>query len=79
MKFTEVKEIPTYGRRPRGIMRERMEEFMKMNLKAVKVEDHGYKNTNVAYKSFHKAAQRWVFPVDLVTRNGEIYLIRRDM
>lgn len=79
MKFTEVKEIPEYSRRYRGVMRDRLEEFMNMNIKAVKVEDHGYKTPEIAYKALHKATKRWALPIDVVTRKGEIFLIRRDI
>ena len=79
MKFVEVKEVPQKNRRYKGELRDRLQEFMNMNVLAVKVENHDYKNTSAAYKSLHNAAKNWVFPIDVVTRNGEIYLIRRDM
>jgi hypothetical protein len=80
MKFVEVKEVPEKKKRTnRGVLRDYLQEFMKMNLKAVKVEDHGYKSANAAYKSLNAATKRWVFPIDVVIRNGEVYLIRRDI
>lgn len=80
MKFVEVKEVPeTYRRTCKGELRDRLQEFMNMNLKVVKIEDHRYKSTSAAYKALHCAVKRWVFPIDVTTRKGEIYLIRRDI
>lgn len=80
MKFVEVKELPKNNKRTyRGELRDRLDEFMKMNLKVAKLEDHGYKSNSIAYRSFHKGVQRWVFPIDVVMRNGEVYLVRRDL
>ena len=80
MKFVEVKEVPVKKKRSyKGELRDYLQEFMKMNLKSVKVEDHGYKTSNSAYKALHKATKYWVLPIDVVTRNGELYLVRRDI
>lgn len=79
MKFTEVKELPGKKYVPKFAMRDALNEFMKMNIKAAKLENHGYKNSRNAYTAFYKAAKKWAFPVDVCMRNGEVYLIRRDM
>lgn len=79
MRFTEVKEIPGDRVRRKNEMRDILTEYMNMNIKSVKVEDHGYATTKLAYLAFKRAAERHVFPIDVHMRNGEVYLIRRDM
>ena len=78
MRFVKVDEIPknTYEQYR---MRNLLEEFMNMNTKQVKVEDHGYSNTKYAYSAFQRASKRWAYPVDVHMHSGEVYLIRRDM
>lgn len=80
MKFVEVKEIPSDKRYTyKGEMRARLEEFMKMNVPIVRIENHGYKTFRLAYCAFYKAAKKWAFPIDVIMRDGEVYLKRRDV
>lgn len=79
MKFVKVDNIPGERVRKRGEMRDLLDEFMKMNTKSVKVEDHGYKDSKLAYMAFRRAVNRWVYPIDVTLRSGNVYLIRRDI
>lgn len=56
-------------------------EFMKMNVEAVKLSfgKNEYKNSHSAYTTYHKAVRRFAFPVRVVMRKGEVYLVRTDM
>lgn len=83
MKFVEVMEIPEPSkyRRKRGEMRRDLERFMKKHIKMAKVvygaED--YSGPVSCCSSYRNACKRWAFPIDVLMRNGEVYLIRRDM
>ena len=79
MRFVKVDKVPGDRVRKRGEMRDLMEEFMKMNAKSVRIDDHGYKTSKLAYMAFRRAVERWVFPIDVRLRNDEVYLVRRDM
>ena len=77
MKFVKVNEVPK--RTPAHPMPAYLKEFMHMNTKMVRVDDHGYKNAKVAANCIGAACRRHVFPIDVSLSNGEVYLIRRDM
>lgn len=79
MRFTEVKAVPNDRVRRKNEMRDILNEYMKMNLKTVKVEDHGYATNKLAYLAFKRAVDRWVFPINVHMRDGELYLDRRDI
>lgn len=79
MKFVKVDKVPGENLRKRGEMKIVLDEFMKMNVKSVRVEDYRNKSPKNAYMSFRRAVERWVFPIDVCMRNGEVYLIRRDI
>lgn len=78
MKFVVVNdELPK--KRARNEMRDLLNEFMNMGVKVVKIENHGYKTSKLAYLAFRRARDRHAFPIDVTTRNKEVYLIRRDI
>ena len=80
MKFVEIKEIPGDRRyTARSELRDRLEEFVKMNIPIAKVENHGYATNRRAYNAFYKSNRRYAFPVDVIFRNEEVYLRRRDI
>lgn len=81
MEFVEVKEVPYSTRAQRGIMEERLEKFMSMNVKYVKItySVNEYSCPTSCRMSFANAAKRYNFPVDAKMINGEVYLIRRDI
>lgn len=77
MKFVKVNEIP--NRAPAHDMLAYLKEFMHMNVKTVRVDDHGYKSARTAANCIGSAVKRHVFPIDVRLSDGEVYLIRRDM
>lgn len=79
MKFVKVDNVPGERVRKRGEMRDLLDEFMKMNTRSVKIEDHGYKTPKLAYMAFRRAVNRWVYPIDVSLRGDNVYLIRRDI
>lgn len=77
MKFVKVNEIPNV--KSRSNMKTFLTEFMHMNVKMVRVDDHGYKSAKVAANCLGVACRRHVLPIDVRLSNGEVYLVRRDM
>lgn len=79
MNFVEVKEVPrkTFNMD----LANRLEEFMKLNIKVAKVDfsKNEYKNVTSAQGSFKQAITRKCLPITATVRNGELYLIRNDM
>ena len=78
MKFVKVNEIPSHVK-PVCRMYAYLKEFMRMNIKVARVDDHGYKSAKVAANCIGAACKRHVLPIDARLSNGEVYLIRRDM
>ena len=79
MKFVKVKEIP--GVKKYHPLKNRWEEFMAMNVKVVKVDldEREYKSATVAAGVMQASIKRHGYPITVVRRGNEIYLIRRDM
>lgn len=80
MKFTPVNEVP----KPRTsckVLDVYFEEFMRMNVKIVKVDftEHKYKDSHIAARTLKESAQRRGYPIDVHASNGEVYFVRRDM
>lgn len=80
MKFTVVEKVPNI-RKAKKKLRNILDEFMNMNVKAVKFEfdENEYKNAKSCYGNLHKAARNYGYPVNVCKRNGEIYFERRDI
>ena len=82
MRFTEWKgEVPKKRSNKMYKLEAGLKEFMAMNVKVAKVTwtDIEYKSSRSCYESLHKAAKKFGFPIDVTTRKGEIFLIRRDI
>lgn len=84
MYFVEVREIPseTYKpKREKGYLKAKLNKFMGMHVKYAKVvfTVYDYIGPVSCYNSYRSAVKRYVFPIDVKMRNGEIYLIRRDI
>lgn len=79
MRLVQVEAVP--GRKGNHRLKAVWEEFMGMNVKVAKAElDVGeYKSVEVAQTVWHNSINRFGFPITVTRRNGEIYLIRRDM
>lgn len=84
MKFVEVKEVPAKAdtvKRKKGELKLYLDRFMTRDIKIAKVEFSPEEYTAMigAYNALRRACQRHVFPIDVIMRNGEVYLIRRDL
>lgn len=83
MRFTVLKEneIPGRGRCKKTKLEAELTEFMKMNVKCVRVvfTELEYKNVASAQGCLSKAAKRHAFPIDVFSREGKLYLMRTDM
>lgn len=79
MKFVEVNEVPRMGYK-RNELRAKLNEFMSMRTKTVKVVWEGtYKSAQYASMNISRAVKAGVFPIDVRRKGEEVYLIRRDM
>jgi hypothetical protein len=60
---------------------EMLEIFKAAGAKYVKVmyDEDEYSCVTSAYNAFRKAAKYWAFPVKVVLRNNDVYLVRTDM
>ena len=84
MKFVEVEELPDTLKKKqgkKGVLKSKLDKFMGMGIKTAKVvwDEHDYSNPMSCYNAFILACRRHVFPIDVRMRNGEIYLVRRDL
>lgn len=83
MKFVEVKDIPSRSKskHKRGYMKIWMDNFMSQGIKMAKVvfDEDDYSGPFSCYQAYRAGIARHVYPVDVKLRNGEVYLIRRDM
>ena len=77
MKFVKVNEVPKAA--VTRDMNAYLKEFMRMNIKMARVDDHGYKDARVASNCIASAVRRHVFPIDVRLSEGEVYLVRRDI
>ena len=84
MKFVEVAEIPCKKdnpKRKKGELKLWLDHFMAHSIKTVRVEFSSEEYTAMigAYNAMRRACQRHVLPIDVIMRNGEVYLVRRDL
>lgn len=82
MTFTEVdkRKVQKRHRIPYRVETV-VNQFMQMNVEAVKVNfsEYEYKDVYSAYSSLYKAVKRLKLPIDVRISKGEVYLIRNDM
>lgn len=81
MKLKAVDNVPEWFRRPRYKLEAVFEEFMRMNVKVVKVDlkEGEYKTPKAAYTVLYKAAKRYAVPVKVHKRADDIYFERTDI
>lgn len=81
MKFVKVENVPEVERKHYAKLKADWQEFMAMNVKIAKVDltQYSYKTVAVAAQVMAKSIRTWGFPIDLMKRKDEIYLVRRDM
>lgn len=80
MKFVKVDKLPEV-KRTWHPLQSYIEEFMKMNTKVVLVElkPGDYSNPKVAQSAICTACRKSGYPITCSRRNGQIYLVRKDM
>lgn len=83
MKFVEVAELPKTNpnkKNRRGVTRDRLDHFMTLNVKMAKVIPNGeYTNNISCYNTLLQSSRAGSYPISVKMRNGEVYLIRRDI
>lgn len=79
MKFVEVKDVP--GLKVNHRLKDMWDEFMASNMKMAKVNlDEGeYSSVVVAASVMAVSIRRYGYPIRLIRRGDEIYLIRKDI
>lgn len=82
--FKEIKrsDVPDYvpgkiGRMP-GWPMKTLHEFVNSDMDAAVVVEHHHASVKSAYTSMKKVLERKELPVDVVTRQGKIYLLRKE-
>ena len=79
MKFVEVNEVPRMGYK-RNELKARLDEFMLMRTKAVRVMWEGtYKSAQYAAMNIARGVKTWALPIEVKRHRDEVYMIRRDM
>lgn len=79
MKFTEYKgEIPRADRKNLKCF---FEEFMSSNVEIAILEfnEKEYKSLDIARESLAQSVKRYGFPITVMKRKDQVFLIRRDM
>lgn len=81
MKFVKVDKVPDVKKKHYAKLKADWQEFMDMNVKIAKVDltQYNYKNVLTARQVMGKSIHRFGFPIDIMKRGDEIYLVRRDM
>lgn len=89
MTFVPVDELPktNRGRKVGDDFSEyhhyknELDSFIKMNARIVKVNylTNEFASYRSAYKSLYDAIKRAGYPINAHVRNGEVYLVRRDI
>ena len=82
MRFTEYKgSLTVYRRRNMMKIEGEFKEFLKMNVKIVKVTftKNEYSSAKSCYNSLYKAAKRLAIPISVKFRDGVVYLINNEI
>lgn len=80
MSFIEQTEIPKFWK-PRSKIDAELTEFMRMNVKCVRVTfgENEYSSVKSAQNILNTGAKRTGFPIKARQRKGKLYLVRTDM
>lgn len=81
MRFTKVEKTEDVCRRKKGVLKSELMEFIRMDVKCAKVtfSANEYESPHSAYAALFKAAERHAFPIKVIKRGDNIYVIRTDM
>lgn len=79
MRFTEVERVPNRKRRHK--LDKELDEFMRLEIKVglCHFEEERFVNSKSAQNTIQKAAKHWGYPIQVVQRKGEVFLVRTDM
>ena len=79
MTFTKVENVPV--KRNRHNLKDKWDAFMSMNTKVVKIElgSGEYASVSVARGVMAMSLKRYAYPIDIIQRGDELYLVRRDI
>lgn len=79
MTFTKVEKVPERTSKHRLVAF--LEQFMAENIKFAKLNfnEHDYKSAYSAYENMYRANKKNGFPIKVVKRGEEVYLIRTDL
>lgn len=80
MKFVKVDVLPARGNNTSNnkILHQFLTDFLGSNIEVARVEwgKDEYLNHMSCYTSLNKAALRYEMPIRVISRNGNIYLVR---
>ena len=80
-KFIKVDGVPEVRRKQYNNLKADWQEFMDMGVKVAKIDmaQYNYKSLLTGYQVMMKSIRRHGFPIDIMKRGEEIFLVRRDM
>ena len=82
MKIVKVDTIPNVCKsKPKNNIRKLLEEFLALDTKYARIifEENEYGNIDIARMSIRNSSIRHGFPIGVVFRQSEMYLVRKDM
>ena len=81
MRFTEFKGNIRKKNAGMTKLEGEIREFMKMNIRVAKVTftKVEYKDHKSCYEALRRAIKKNAFPVDVVTRKGEVFIINKEI
>lgn len=82
MKLVRVDEIPTPMPANKNLNNvvEVLDNFLASDMKCARVvwEPYGYANVNSARAALYQTRRAQKYPIDIASRNGELYIIKRE-
>lgn len=77
MRLVKVDHVPQNGVR-KGDLFAILDEFMKSENSACRVEGYAHTNVRGAYSAFKRAVKKYGYRIRVSVRGGELYLSRED-
>lgn len=77
MRLVKVDHVPQ-NRVRKGDLFTILDEFMKSENSACRVEGYAHKNVHGAYSVFQRAVKKYGYRIRVSVRGGELYLSRED-
>lgn len=84
MKFVKVNKLPEVDHTRNNEhkhLNEYLDAFMKRNIKVAKVvfRPDEYSTVEAAYICIRRSARSYGYPITVHKRNGELYVVRKDL